>query len=75
MKAKADKTHRFWGLYVHACKTGTLTESYQMVKRNNGAPGIDGMTFNDKKIWSMVLINPPATGSKRYQKQMGKPES
>ncbi len=47
MKAKADKTHRFWGLYVHVCKTGTLTESYQMVKRNNGAPGIDGMTFND----------------------------
>ena len=47
MKAKADKTHRFWGLYVHACKTGTLTESYQMVKRNNGAPGIDGMTFDD----------------------------
>jgi RNA-directed DNA polymerase len=47
MKAKAEKTHRFWGLYVHVCKTSTLTESYQMVKRNNGAPGIDGMTFDD----------------------------
>jgi RNA-directed DNA polymerase len=47
MKAKADKTHRFWGLYVHVCKTSTLTESYQMAKRNNGAPGIDGMTFDD----------------------------
>ena len=46
-KAKADKTHRFWGLYVHVCKTNTLTESYQMAKRNNGAPGIDGMTFDD----------------------------
>ena len=47
MKAKAEKTHRFWGLYVHVCKTTTLTESYQMAKRNNGAPGIDGMTFDD----------------------------
>ena len=47
MKAKADKTHRFRGLYVHVCKTNTLTESYQMAKRNNGAPGIDGMTFDD----------------------------
>ena len=47
MKAKADKTHRFWGLYVHVCKTNALTESYQMAKTNNGAPGIDGMTFDD----------------------------
>jgi RNA-directed DNA polymerase len=47
MKAKADKAHRFWGLYVQVCKQSTLLEAYQMVKRNNGAPGIDGMTFDD----------------------------
>ena len=47
IKAKADKAHRFWGLYVHVCKQSTLEEAYQMVKRNNGAPGIDGMTFDD----------------------------
>jgi RNA-directed DNA polymerase len=47
IKAKADKAHRFWGMYVHVCKQNTLEESYQMVKRNNGAPGIDGMTFDD----------------------------
>ena len=47
IKAKADKTHRFWGLYVHVCKQSTLEEAYQMVKRNNGAAGIDGMTFDD----------------------------
>lgn len=47
MKAKADKSHRFWGLYVHVCKQSTLLEAYQMVKRNNGAPGIDGVTFDD----------------------------
>lgn len=47
MKAKANKTHRFWALYVHVCKTSTLSESYWMAKRNNGAPGIDGITFDD----------------------------
>jgi RNA-directed DNA polymerase len=47
IKAKADKPHRFWGLYVHVYKQSTLEEAYRMVKRNNGAPGIDGMTFDD----------------------------
>ena len=47
IKAKADKAHRFWGLYVHVCKESTLEQAYQMVKSNNGAPGIDGVTFGD----------------------------
>ena len=45
MKAKTDKVWRFWGLYVHVCKMETLQEAYNMAKRNNGAPGIDGVTF------------------------------
>jgi len=45
VKAKADKQHRFWGLYDHVCKTETLRLAYYMAKRNNGAPGIDGVTF------------------------------
>ena len=45
LKAKAEPAHRFWGLYVHVCKKETLHEAYQMAKRNNGAPGIDGVTF------------------------------
>ena len=47
LKAKAEKSWRFWGLYVHVCKMETLREAYQMAKRNNGAPGIDGVTFED----------------------------
>src|SRR2546430_16929380 len=43
--AKADKTKRFWGLYVHVVKLETLKTAYALVKRNNGAPGIDGVTF------------------------------
>src|SRR5881409_781680 len=43
--AKADKTKRFWGLYVHVAKRETLRTAYALAKRNNGAPGIDGVTF------------------------------
>src|SRR5277367_3792807 len=45
VKAKAESAWRFWGLYVHVCKMETLREAYQMAKKNNGAPGIDGVTF------------------------------
>ena len=39
--AKADKTKRFWGLYVHVARLETLRAAYDLAKRNNGAPGID----------------------------------
>ena len=45
LKAKSEKTWRFWGLYVHVCKMETLREAYKLTKKNNGAPGIDGVTF------------------------------
>ena len=46
-KAKSDKTHRFWGLFVHIAKVQTLEEAYRITKRNGGAPGIDGESFSD----------------------------
>ena len=45
LKAKAEPTWRFWGLYVHVCKSETLHEAYRMARENDGAPGIDGVTF------------------------------
>src|ERR1039458_1189048 len=45
IKAKAEPAWRFWGLYVHICKMETLQEAYRMAKKNDGAPGIDGVTF------------------------------
>ena len=45
VKAKAEPAWRFWGLYVHVCKMETLQEAYRMAKENDGAPGIDGVTF------------------------------
>jgi RNA-directed DNA polymerase len=46
-KAKSDKTHRFWGLFVHITKIETLEEAYRIAKRNGGAAGIDGRSFSD----------------------------
>ena len=45
VKAKAEPSWRFWGLYVHVCKMETLRAAYDMAKANNGAPGSDGVTF------------------------------
>jgi RNA-directed DNA polymerase len=45
VKAKAEPSWRFWGLYVHVCKMETLREAYALAKKNQGAPGIDGVTF------------------------------
>ena len=59
-KAKAEPNWRFWGLYVHVCKKETLQEAYQMAKKNNGAPGIDGVTFDAIE----------ESGSERFLKQI-----
>lgn len=47
VKAKAEPSWRFWGLYVHVCKMETLVMAYEMARKNDGAPGIDGVTFED----------------------------
>jgi RNA-directed DNA polymerase len=44
-KAKAAPSWRFWGRYVHICKSETLHAAYRLAKANNGAPGVDGGTF------------------------------
>ena len=54
VKAKAEPTWRFWGLYVHVCKRETLREAYRLAKANDGAPGIDGVTFagsGSRRVW------------------------
>jgi RNA-directed DNA polymerase len=45
VKAKAEPSWRFWGLYVHVCKIETLWEAYRLARSNDGAPGVDGVTF------------------------------
>jgi RNA-directed DNA polymerase len=67
-KAKAEKACRFWGLYVHVCKMETLSEAYEMAKGNNGAPGIDGVTFeaiedSGIELFLQQIRNELATGT------------
>ena len=45
IKAKTEPSWRFWGLFVHVCKRETLHEAYRLTKANDGAQGIDGVTF------------------------------
>jgi hypothetical protein len=45
VKAKSETSWRFWGLYVHVCKMETLREAYALAENNDGAPGVDGVTF------------------------------
>ena len=45
VKAKAETSWRFWGLYVHVCKLETLRAAYGLAQKNDGAPGVDGVTF------------------------------
>lgn len=54
VKAKAEPSWRFWGLYVHVCKMETLQEAYEMARKNKGAPGIDGVTFADIETQGVV---------------------
>ena len=44
-KAKSESSWRFWGLFVHVSKLETLHEAYRLAKKNDGAPGVDGVTF------------------------------
>ena len=46
-EAKADKAKRFWGMFVHIAKPETLAEAYLLARQNDGAPGIDGVTFDE----------------------------
>jgi group II intron reverse transcriptase/maturase len=71
-KAKSDKTHRFWGLFVHVTKLETLEEAYRIAKRNGGAPGIDGQKFEDieaagRAAFLQAVRNDLVTG--RYKPQ------
>jgi len=56
VKAKAEKDWRFWGLYVHVGKLETLRAAYATAKQNDGAPGIDGVTFEAIEVAGVELF-------------------
>lgn len=57
LKAKQDKKFRFYVLYDKARNEIFLREAYRRVKSNNGAPGVDGVTFEEiEEIGVDILI-------------------
>ena len=52
-KAKLQKRFRFYSLYGLVCRTDVLQAAWAAVRRNDGAPGVEGV--------SIQRISEPAT--------------
>jgi group II intron reverse transcriptase/maturase len=71
-KAKAEPAYRFYALWDKVCRTDIMEEAYRRCRANDGASGIDNMTFDKieargRQQWLETIIQELRDGSYRPQ--------
>jgi len=71
-KAQAEPDFRFYALYGHLSREDVLAEAWRQVRRNKGAPGVDGVSIRhveERGVEVFLAEIAQALATKTYQPQ------
>ena len=71
LKAKQERSYRFYALYDKVYRQDILNHAYRLVRSNKGSPGIDGRTFeaieNEEGVVAFLAELEEALRNKTYK--------